>query len=456
MERRDGMNRSASRQVIVVQRAWRAIVAVATLVLLVAYGASPAQAATPLAPGTCSASFVATSFGSAAASVSGARITLSTASAVSGSRIVVRGTGWPAKAQIVIGINHVVQADGFVNAFDGVSTATATSSGTFTAPAFTMPTGRCGAQLRAGSVATIVAHTPDYKPSVSAPLSIAQTPAITVPLDSSNITPGTTTIPVHGSDWSPGSAVSLVAATDDPNCSRATVYDLARCVAALPDAKTVVARADSRGRFGVSVPLPLAMQPGVSVTVRAAISSPPYGDLVFHSAWYGVIPLTVTPTLTLDRQIGPPGATIALRGDHWPAGKSVIVEYCRSEAVSQSQNGKECNQGALGLVVAGYAQELGEADVDTLGHFSARVTLPANARPGSVMLQARVKVTTSADSLYSIYIQTASFNVAKVSSVAPVQMTAPWWPFAAAGTVLAVVLGLVFWRRRAGRLRSAN
>jgi hypothetical protein len=147
--------------------------------------------------------------------------------------------------------------NGVVNAFDGVSGATVTAAGTFTAPTFTLPRAACGVLPRAGTVAQIVAHTLDGSTRVTVPLSIAQTPSITVPLASSTISPGTTIIPVNGSDWAPGSAVRLVAATRQPDCTPPTTYDQARCVTALPNARTVVAHAGANGRFSADVPLPL-------------------------------------------------------------------------------------------------------------------------------------------------------------------------------------------------------
>ena len=238
-----------------------------------------------------------------------------------------------------------------------------------------------------------------------------------------------------------------MAATTQPNCAPATSIDVVRCLTALPDAQAIEAHAEANGHFSINVPIPPALAPGTSVLVRAAINAPPYGDLVLQSAWYSVIPLSIAPTLTLDRQTGPAGTTVAVSGNHWPSSKLVIVEYCRSEAVSQSPEGIACNQGSLGVVTTGYAQELGETTVDTSGHFNTHVTLPSNARPGSVMFQVRVKITDPTDGIYAIYAQTASFTVTKVKT--DQQATAPWWPFAAAGGILVILIGLVLWRRGA-------
>ena len=183
MERWDVTYTSAHRQGSVRLVARYTLSAVAALFLLVASVTTPAHADAPTAPSTCSASFALDSSDAPKASGADAKITLNIASAASGSQIVVRGTGWPTKAQVVIGIDHFVQTNGVTNAFDGVSHATVTSAGTFTAQTFTLPFGMCGALPRAGTVAEIVAHTPDEQTRVTAPLSIVQTPTITVAAD---------------------------------------------------------------------------------------------------------------------------------------------------------------------------------------------------------------------------------------------------------------------------------
>lgn len=433
------------------------LAAVAALFLLVASMAAPAHAAAPAGLNACSASSAtAGSTGTEQSGATNARITLNTASAAPGSQIVVRGTGWPASAQVVIGVEHFLQTDGVVNTFDGVARATATAAGAFTAPAFIFPVGMCGALPRPGSVAQIVAHTPDQKTRATAPIAVVQTPTLNVSLTTSNIAPGTSAIPVEGEDWEPGGATSLVVAMERPDCAPSNAIDYLRCFTSLSDAPALVVHAGADGRFSASVPLSSAVAPGTSMHVLASVSAPPYGDLVLVSGWFGIAPLKVVPTLALDQQAGPAGTTIAVSGDHWPAGKTVIVEYCRSEAVSQGIEGRECNQWPQGLVVTGYAQALGEATVNASGHLSTRVSLPPNARPGPVMFQVRVKIATPADNSYFIYTRTASFTVTQANLLQKLNMKFPWWPFAAAGAVLLLLSGLVLWRRGAFRARAAR
>jgi hypothetical protein len=202
----------------------------------------------------------------AAASVPGyatrAQISLNTASAVAGTQIVVRGTGWPGGVPMTIGVEHFIQTDGFVNAFDGLVQATASATGTFTSPMFLLPGGTCAILPRAGTTAEIVAHTPGGGVHASAALSIVQTPTITVGLPQLTLPRAATAIPVSGSVWVPGTSVSLVAAGFPSDCHVATANDSVRCVTPLSDAQPDIAVAEADGRFGINVPIPPGVLPG--------------------------------------------------------------------------------------------------------------------------------------------------------------------------------------------------
>jgi hypothetical protein len=340
----------------------------------------------------------------------GAQISLNTASAVAGTQIVVRGTGWPGEVPITIGVKHFVQTDGVVTAFDSLVQTTATSTGTFTSPTFLLPDGTCGILPRAGTTAEIVAHTATGSIQASAVLSIAQTPAIAVGLPQLQLSRGANSIPVSGSAWVPATSVSLVAADlhVPPDCHAASPIDTVGCVTPLSGAQPVVAVAAADGHFESDVLIPPGVLPGTRVTIRAAVSVSPYGELVFDSEWQAQLLPTVAPTLTANHAAGPAGATVVVSGDHWPASQQVVVSYCRLEAMSQITVLPQCNHSAEGLVVTGYAQELGEADTDGSGHFTLPVTLPANARPGGIIFEARL----SGQSLAAdVYVQTTSFTV---------------------------------------------
>jgi hypothetical protein len=189
---------------------------------------------------------------------------------------------------------------------------------------------------QAGTTAEIVAHTPNGGIQAAAALSIVQTPTIAVVLPSWTLPRGASSIPVRGSAWVPGTSVSLVAAGFPPDCQGVTANDSASCLTPLSGALPVIAEAAADGYFESNVPIPPGVQPGTLMTIRAAVSASPYGELVLRSDWQAQCLPIVAPTLTLDHASGPAGATVVVRGDHWPASQRVVVSYCRSEAVSWS------------------------------------------------------------------------------------------------------------------------
>jgi hypothetical protein len=427
-----------------------ALATLAALCVLLAGAAMPVHAAASTLPRSCGASAATGRIASASVPVyaTGARISLNTASAVAGTQIVVRGTGWP----------HFVQTDGSVNTFDGLVRATATSTGAFTAPMFMLPRGPCGIPPRAGTTVEIVAHTLDGRIQALATLAIAQTPTIEVGLPSSTLPRGATSIPVSGSAWVSGTSVSLVAAGFPPDCHVVTPNDYVTCVTPLSDAQPVTAVAAADGGIESNVPIPPGVPPGTLVMIRAAVSASPYGELVLRSDWQAKRLPVVAPTLTLDHAAGPAGATVVVKGDQWPANQQVTVSYCRREAMSQGTLLPQCNQGAQGTVVTGYAEELGEAGTDTSGHFTLQVILPANARPGAITFEAHLANQVPAA---DVYVQTTAFMVtARTAASPPSPPSAPLgWPFAVSSAAVLAVLaltGILLWRRRWLRLHVAR
>jgi hypothetical protein len=314
---------------------------------------------------------------------------------------------------------------------------------------FRLPDGMCGILPRAGTTAEIVAHTPDGGIQAAAALAIAQTPTIEVGLPSSTLPSGATSIPVSGSAWVPGTSVSLVAAGFPPDCHVVTAYDFVSCVTPLSGAQLVIAVAAADGRFASSVLIPPGVLPGTLMTIRAAVSASPYGELVLRSDWEAQRLPIVAPTLTLDHATGPAGATVVVAGDQWPASQRVVVSYCRREAMSWSQAalGPQCNHSAQGLVVSGYAQELGEADTDASGHFALQVILPANAHPGAITFEARLASQAPAA---DVFVQTAAFTITVTNAVSPSSARLGWSFAVGSAAVLAVLslTGILVWRRR--------
>ena len=164
---------------------------------------------------------------------------------------------------------------------------------------------------------------------------------------------------------------------------------------------------------------------------------------VLCSNWQAQQLPSVAPTLTLDHATRPAGATVVVMGDHWPASQRVVVSYCRSEAMSWSQSAlsPQCNHSAQGLVVTGYAEELGVADTDAAGHFALRVVLPANARPGAIAFEARLaSQALEAD----VYVQTATFTITVTTAVSPSSARLGWSFAVGSAAVLAIPLSRPF------------
>ena len=125
----------------------------------------------------------------------------------------------------------------------------------------------------------IVAHTPDGGIQATAALTIVQTPTIEVSLPSLTLPRGATSIPVSGSAWVPGTSVSLAAAGFPPDCQGVSANDFVSCLTPLSGAQSAIAVAAADGRFRSDVPIPPGVQPGTLMTIRAAVSASPYGEL---------------------------------------------------------------------------------------------------------------------------------------------------------------------------------
>ncbi len=157
----------------------------------------------------------------------------------------------------------------------------------------------------------------------------------------------------------------------------------------LPDAQTIHAAADARGTLKANVPIPSGLPPGTGRQLQRDGDLASYGTLVINLDPEVLVPAPVPPTWDLSANRGDPGMKLTVTGEHWWPSDSIIVEYCRAEAAQPTALGLRCNVGPQGLTPTGYAAQLGEAVVDGNGYFQSSVTLPANAKPGAIIVQAR-------------------------------------------------------------------
>jgi hypothetical protein len=147
---------------------------------------------------------------------------------------------------------------------------------------------------------------------------------------------------------------------------------------------------------------------------------------------------------------------LIVTGDHWYPGDDVSLEYCRIEAAQPTALGLRCNLGPQGSSTTGYASQIGEVSVDTSGRFRASVTLPANAKPGAIIVQARLLGGNTRAEIY--------FASQEITLIAPAPRASPflarwrdWWPQALVGVLVFGAALFVFWPRimRATRRRPA-
>jgi hypothetical protein len=343
-------------------------------------------------------------------------------------------------------VENLTDEQGGVNGTGRLISATVDVYGGFTTPAFGFPYAVCGMRPKAGTMAWVVAATDDNSVQVVRSFALAQTPtlAVATPQQLSPLPLDATSIAVMGSDWIPGAAISLVAAQLD------TVADAdgiqRQTATPFPSAQAIHAIADAHGALTANVPIPSGLAPGTAVNLSATAVSATYGTLLIILTPDARIPAPVPPTWNLSATHGEPGVRLTVTGDHWWPADHISVEYCRAEAAQQTTLGMRCNLGPQGLVSTGYAAQLGEAAVDMSGHFTASVTLPANAKLGAVIVQARLL---GGNERADIYFASQQFTLTPPAPRAQLLMIdwQDWWPRLLVGGLLLGAALFVLWPR---------
>jgi hypothetical protein len=424
---------------------WLACVTVAFWALVFIAGIGPAHAA-EAAQRACGASSSSSSGTSTQASKGSARISLSTPRGVAGTQVIVSGAGWPSGQRVVISVANLTDEHDGVNGTGWLSRATVGADGAFTTPTFGFPYAVCGVRPKAGTTASIVAATEDNSVRVIAPFALAQTPTLEVATPQ-RLTPlprEATSVGVTGSDWIPGASVSLVAARLD------TIADAegnqTQTASPFPRAQPIRVTADARGEISANVPIPPGLPPGTAVDISATATSHSYGTLVINLYAEALIPAPVPPTWDLSATRGQPGMTLTVTGDHWWPTDNISVEYCRTEAAQPTALGMRCNLGPQGLVSTGYAAQLVEAVADASGHFTASVTLPAKAKTGAIIIQARLP---GGSARADVYFASQEFTLTPPATSAQSLVTRwrDWWTQALVGVLLLGAALFVFWPR---------
>jgi hypothetical protein len=426
---------------------WLAFVAVVSALVFIS-SATPAHAATAATAvrRSCGASSSASSGASTQATKGTARISLNTAQGVAGTQVVVSGTGWPVGQQVFISVENLTDEQGGVNGTGRLVTANVNVYGGFTTPAFGFPYAVCGVRPKAGTTASIVAATDDNSVRVVKPFALAQTPTLAVasPQQFSPLPLGASGISVVGSDWAPGATVSLVAAHLDMIAE--ADGNQRQTATPLPGAQTIHATADARGALMTNVPIPSGLAPGTVVNLSATAISARYGTLLIILDPEALVPAPIPPAWDLSANRGGPGMKITVTGEHWWPTDFVSVEYCRAEAAQPTALGMRCNPGPQKITTTGYAMQLGEAVVDGNGYFSSTITLPANAKPGAIIVQARLP---DGNTRAEIYFASQEFTLTTPAPRAASLLSRwrDWSPEAIAVVLLIGAALFVFWPR---------
>lgn len=414
--------------------------------LALALGMEPVTLAAPHAPRSCSAAGFGSATEAPAKAASGARISLDRSSGTVGTEVIVSGAGWPAGAQVFIHVEDLVIEAGYTDSppgqYPGPSVA---ADGTFTSAAFAFPSGVCGRPPLDGTTAQVVAATTDQSVTARASFHIVQVPSLAVsiagaPLPGGVIPANVSVLQVAGSQWAPGTVVTLIAGSQ-------VLSTVANHVQPFPGARPVSATADTQGAFTADVSLPAGLPPGTSVDIGARVTSGVYGTLNMDLNLNAALLPSAEPTLALDHAQGQPGIRLVVKGTHWRPGDTVIIEYCRNSALVPDALGVYCSTSPT----VGAAQELQRASVDAVGTFATEIVLPIQAKAGPITIQARIEP----DAIGApIYRQARPFTLTRFDP------TTPWWVYmfatVAALLLLAATMLLLYrWRGRQAARPSA-
>jgi hypothetical protein len=423
---------------------WLAFVALACALAFTA--SAPSAHALAVSRTACGGSSSASSGASTQTTKGAARISLNTARGVAGTQVVVSGTGWPVGQHVLISVENLIDEQGGVYGTRWLSGADVNAYSGFTTPAFSFPYLTCGIRPKAGTTASIVATTEDTSVRAVASFAVGQTPTLEVvsPQQLSPLRVGTTTIAVTGNDWTPGASLSLVAARSE--LVAGTIGDQVMTAMPFPDAQPIRVLADAQGRLNANVPIPAGLPPGTTVDVQATATSSAYGTLVITLYPDALIPAPAPPTWDLSANRGAPGMKLTVTGEHWWPTDFVSVEYCRIEAAQPTALGMRCNLGPQGLTPTGYATQLGEAVVDGNGYFLTSVTLPANAKPGAIIVEARLL---GGNTRAEIYFASQQFTLTApaLHATSFLSRWRDWSPEALVGVLALVAALFVFWPR---------
>lgn len=387
----------------------------------------------------------------------GASIWLNHTRGPAGTSLFISGAGWPANTAITI---DAYGNDNLGHSWLGQKAIAQTTTGADgalqTAP-FAAPTNQAcgqGAQYgQPGSFVVFKAHTSDNRESAQARFIYLAIPS----LSSSgfmSVMPGSL-IQLLGQNWEPGEQVTVTTVETYGQSQEELENTSAGTVSQEP---IMQVKSNGHGTFTAEMVVPndfpLYDYSGLVVTASAISST--YGSFTATPLVFNVLPEAV-PTFTANLTQALPGTLVIVSGTHWPMG-TVLVEYCRGQTPRYGSSQIGCDPIA--------SQGIGFALIQGPGSFSIEVTIPLNARPGPITLQARA----DSDILTDIYTQALPLTVLTPAPPQPASWEVVHPRLAQVLYVGEVVLpltlliggggwALVFWQRqrhRRGRVEQAG
>lgn len=344
------------------------------LTLSATFVATPAAQAS--GPGPCAAITSTDQAQAAVAPAGGVTARLSRTQGTVGTALSVTGAGWPANTFVVV--NMVLKKYNQIGV-DAVAVAHAmtSASGALDIPQFHAPNiiecESMNVRSPDGGTMMFLVHTLDGRARQPLVFTYLPSPTLTSSMTGVGAVAGAT-MTLTGAGWESNETVTITPMTH----SAYTSYDFP--FAPLPNAAFTVT-ADASGAFTISYRLP-NVPPETEVALSVQANGPRFGDVSYLTEVdYTTLP-TIFPSIHLSEIAVNPGGALTVTGEHWLPQRPIIIEYCRGENTIAGMVGLRCDP----LL----AEQLAIVQADASGHFSARVRLPANARLGSVTVQARI------------------------------------------------------------------
>jgi hypothetical protein len=382
------------------------------------------------------------------ASAGGASARLSRTQGVVGTALSLTGSHWPARAAVIISVFINVRGEDY-EAFAKLAQGTTAADGSLTIQGFRAPViDSCVLPpLQSGETVVFLVHTLDNH--IQAPVNFTYLtdlgPQVTTTPTAANLAPGEQ-ITMTGARWEPDEHVTITPAIAPQGMQspQPAIQPLS--------ADAVSITTDSTGAFTVSLPA-LNESPLTEISFVAEGTGPRYGDVEVDSWTYVMLP-KVFPSIHLSAIAVNPGGALMVSGDHWLPHQSGVIEYCRGENTIPGMVGLRCDPNL--------SEQLGTFLADGSGHFTAQVNFPANARLGSVTVQARAP-----DSMFGLVVYTQAQPLAIAPTYAEAHPRQAWveahWPYFAASALALLTLLVAAaiwltrrWRGRGGAARAVS